>query len=97
MGIGLADVLVKGKLPRSRAWFVGIGHGKGDCLCAGTFDLGAKASQTSCRADCLQSHVRYKRVDSYFSPSDGLRLLSKSLPVSVHYTMFVYVLLFVAL
>jgi len=24
MGIGLADVLVKGKLPRGRAWFVGI-------------------------------------------------------------------------
>ena len=33
MGIGLADVLVKGKLPRGRAWFVGIGHGEGDCLC----------------------------------------------------------------
>ena len=30
-------------------------------------------------------------------PSDGLRFLSKSLPVSVYYTMFVYVLLFVAL
>ena len=25
---GLADVLVKGKLPRGRAWFVGIGHGE---------------------------------------------------------------------
>lgn len=42
MGIRLADVLVKGELPRGRAWFVGIGHGEGDCLCAGAFDLGAK-------------------------------------------------------
>ncbi len=97
MGIGLADVLVKGKLPRGRAWFVGIGHGEGDCLCAGAFDLGAKPVKPVAVRITFKAMYDINASIHVFPPSDGLRFLSKSLPVSVHYTMFVYVLLFVAL
>ena len=67
MGIGLADVLVKGKLPRGRAWFVGIGHGEGDCLCAGAFDLGAKPVKPVAVRIAFKAMYDYKRVDSCFS------------------------------
>ena len=96
MGIGLADVLVKGKLPRGRAWFVGIGHGEGDCLCAGAFDLGAKPVKPVTVRIAFKAMYDINASVHVSPPSDGLRLLSKSLPASVYYTMFVYVLLFVA-
>ena len=97
MGIGLADVLVKGKLPRGRAWFVGIGHGEGDCLCASAFDLGAKPVKPVAVRIAFKAMYDINASVHVSPPSDGLRLLSKSLPAIVYYTMFVYVLLFVVL
>ena len=75
-------------------WFVGIGHGEGDCLCAGAFDLGAKPVKPVAVRIAFKAMYDINASIHVFPPSDGLRLLSKSLPISVYYTMFVYVLLF---